>query len=38
MARSYVARELVKLGGSPSGAKVWSPTTAMSILDVHGLS
>jgi len=27
MARSYVARQLVKLGGSRSGARAWSPTT-----------
>jgi ribose 5-phosphate isomerase A len=38
MARSYVARELVKLGGSPDLRVGFTTDNGNAILDVHGLS
>ena len=38
MARSYVARELVKLGGSPELRHGFTSDNGNPILDVHGLS
>lgn len=37
MARSYVARELVKLGGDPAYRHGFTTDNGNSILDVHGL-
>ena len=37
MARSYVARQLVKLGGSPELRKGFTTDNGNPILDVHGL-
>lgn len=38
MARSYVARELVKLGGNPVYRQGFKTDNGNVILDVHGLS
>jgi ribose 5-phosphate isomerase A len=38
MARSYVARELVKLGGHPAWRQNFVTDNGNAILDVHGLS
>jgi ribose 5-phosphate isomerase A len=38
MARSYVARELVKLGGTPVWRKDFVTDNGNAILDVHGLT
>lgn len=38
MARSYVARELVKLGGNPALRQGFTTDNGNVILDVHGLS
>jgi ribose 5-phosphate isomerase A len=38
MARSYVARELVKLGGRPALRTGFTTDNGNVILDVHGLS
>jgi ribose 5-phosphate isomerase A len=38
MARSYVARELVKLGGNPEWRQNFVTDNGNVILDVHGLS
>jgi ribose 5-phosphate isomerase A len=38
MARSYVARELVKLGGHPEWRQNFVTDNGNAILDVHGLS
>lgn len=38
MARSYVARELVKLGGQPKLREGFTTDNGNVILDVHGLS
>lgn len=38
MARSFVARELVKLGGSPALREGFTSDNGNPILDVHGLS
>ena len=38
MARSYVARELVKLGGQPRLREGFTTDNGNIILDVHGLS
>lgn len=38
MARSYVARELVKLGGQPRLREDFTTDNGNLILDVHGLS
>jgi ribose 5-phosphate isomerase A len=38
MARSYVARELRKLGGHPVWRQNFTTDNANVILDVHGLS
>jgi ribose 5-phosphate isomerase A len=38
MARSYVARELVKLGGHPEWRRDFVTDNGNLILDVHGLS
>lgn len=38
MARSYVARELVKLGGNPVYRQDFKTDNGNVILDVHGLS
>jgi len=38
MARSYVARELVKLGGQPRLREGFTTDNGNLILDVHGLS
>ena len=37
MARSYVARELVKLGGQPEWRQGFTTDNGNVILDVHGL-
>lgn len=38
MARSYVARELVKLGGQPKLREGFTTDNGNVILDVHGLN
>ena len=38
MARSYVARELVQLGGQPAWRMGFTTDNGNVILDVHGLS